>query len=48
MIIKRSGAWYEYDGVKIAQGRESAKNFLVDNPNKTAEILEKIKATPNI
>lgn len=47
-IIKRSGAWYEYEGVKIAQGRESAKNYLSDNPEKAAEILEKIKNTPNL
>ncbi|MCQ2086990.1 MAG: recombinase RecA [Bacilli bacterium] len=47
-IIKRSGAWYEYDGVKIAQGRESAKSYLVDFPEKCAEILDKIKAAPKI
>ena len=47
-IVKRSGAWYEYEGVKIAQGRESAKVYLVDNPDKCAEILEKIKAAPKI
>jgi len=47
-IVKRSGAWYEYEGSKIAQGRESAKNYLIDNPEKTKEILEKIKASPNL
>ena len=47
-IIKRSGAWYEYDGVKIAQGRESAKAYLADFPEKRNEILEKIKATPKV
>mgnify|MGYP003296480032 CR=1 FL=1 len=47
-IVKRSGAWYEYEGVKIAQGRESAKAYLVDNPDKCVEILEKIKAAPKI
>lgn len=47
-IIKRSGAWYEYDGSKIAQGRESAKAYLVDFPEKCAEILEKIKTAPKI
>ncbi len=48
MIVKRAGAWYEYDGVKIAQGRESAKAYLQDNPDKCAEILEKVKTAPKI
>ena len=47
-IVKRSGAWYEYEGTKIAQGRESAKAYLVDFPDKCAEILEKIKTAPKI
>ncbi|MDF1866068.1 MAG: recombinase RecA [Saprospiraceae bacterium] len=42
-IIKKSGAWYSYNGAKIAQGRESAKNFLVDNPEVALEIEAKIK-----
>jgi len=37
-IVEKSGAWYEYDGNKIAQGREAAKQFLRDNP----KILDKI------
>ena len=47
-IVKRAGAWYEYDGIKIAQGRESAKSYLMDNPEKCAEIFDKIKAAPKI
>ena len=43
-IIGKSGAWYSYGGSKIAQGRESAKNFLLDNPEVAAEIETKIKA----
>lgn len=42
-IIKKSGAWYSYDEAKIAQGRESAKQFLDDNPGVAAEIEHKIK-----
>lgn len=38
-IIQKSGSWYSYDGTKIAQGRESAKQFLMDNP----ELMEKIE-----
>lgn len=37
-IVQKSGAWYEYGGAKIAQGREAAKQYLRDNP----KVLEKI------
>ena len=43
-IIQKSGAWYAYDGAKIAQGRDAAKRFLEDNPELAVEIEEKIKA----
>ena len=43
-IIGKSGAWYSYEGAKIAQGRESAKQFLMDNPEVAHEIEAKIKA----
>ncbi|MCQ2815026.1 MAG: recombinase RecA [Bacilli bacterium] len=42
-IIKRSGAWFEYQGNKIAQGKDAAKNYLKSNPEVNEEILEKIK-----
>ncbi|GJM34980.1 MAG: protein RecA [Saprospiraceae bacterium] len=42
-IIQKSGAWYSYDDAKIAQGREAAKNFLMDNPELSVEIEAKIK-----
>ena len=42
-IVKKSGAWYSYGGSKIAQGRESAKNFLKDNPEVASEIEGKVK-----
>jgi recombination protein RecA len=42
-IIDKSGSWYAYSGSKIAQGRESAKNFLADNPEVALEIEQKIK-----
>lgn len=37
-IVEKSGAWYAYDGAKIAQGREAAKKYLEDNP----KIMDKI------
>ena len=43
-IIKKSGAWYSYDDAKIAQGREAAKQFMMDNPEVADEIEAKIKA----
>ncbi len=43
-ILGKSGSWYSYDGTKIAQGREGAKQFLLDNPEVMEEIANKIKA----
>jgi recombination protein RecA len=42
-VIQKSGAWYSYNGAKIAQGREAAKLFLDDNPEVALEIELKIK-----
>ncbi len=42
-IIQKSGSWYSYNGTKIAQGRESAKQFIHDNPELGLEIEQKIK-----
>jgi recombination protein RecA len=43
-IISKSGAWYGYDDAKIAQGREAAKQFMLDNPEVADRIEEQIKA----
>ena len=32
-IIKKSGAWFSYEGAKIAQGRDNARKYLKDNPD---------------
>lgn len=42
-IIKKSGAWFSYNGQKIGQGRENAKEYLRSNPDIMKEIEEKIK-----
>ncbi len=42
-IIQKSGAWYSYNGAKIAQGRDAAKQFLHDNPEMALEIETRIK-----
>ena len=39
-VINKSGAWYAYNGEKIGQGRENAKNFLKQNP----DILNAVEA----
>ena len=42
-IINKSGAWYAYNGEKIGQGRENAKQFLKDNPQICAEAEAKVR-----
>ncbi|MFN4081636.1 MAG: recombinase RecA [Saprospiraceae bacterium] len=42
-VLQKSGAWYSYNGAKIAQGRDAAKQFMHDNPETAAEIEQKIK-----
>ncbi|NBI90507.1 recombinase RecA [Lachnospiraceae bacterium] len=42
-IINKSGAWYAYDGNKIGQGRENAKQYLRDNPEICNEIEHKVR-----
>jgi recombination protein RecA len=42
-IVKKSGAWYTYEGEQLGQGRENAKQFLADNPEVMVEISERVK-----
>ena len=42
-IIGKSGAFYSYNGNKIAQGREKLRIFLKENPEIMAEIEQKIR-----
>ena len=42
-IIQKSGSWYSYEGTKIAQGRDAAKQFFLDNPELAWEIEQKVK-----
>ncbi|GIF61595.1 protein RecA [Asanoa iriomotensis] len=41
-IIRKSGAWYTYDGDQLGQGKEKAREFLKENPDVAAEIEKKI------
>jgi len=43
-LIKKSGAWFTYEGDQLGQGRENARNFLRDNPELAREIEGKVKA----
>lgn len=43
-IINKSGAWYAYNGEKIGQGRENAKNYLKENPLICEEVDAKVRA----
>ncbi len=42
-IVKKSGAWYTYEGEQMGQGRENAKGFLADNLELMIEISEKVR-----
>ncbi|PZF79763.1 recombinase RecA [Jiangella anatolica] len=42
-IVRKSGAWYTYEGDQLGQGKENARNFLKDNPDLADEIEKKIK-----
>jgi recombination protein RecA len=41
-ILTKSGSWYSYEGTKLAQGRDAAKNILRDNPDLADEIEAKV------
>jgi recombination protein RecA len=41
-IVKKSGAWYTYEGDQLGQGKENARKFLIDNPDIAQDIENKI------
>ena len=47
-IVEKSGAWLSYDGNRIGQGRENAKQFLKDNPKIADEIERAIRANAGL
>jgi recombination protein RecA len=42
-LVRKSGAWYTYDGDQLGQGKENARTFLRDNPDLANEIEKRIK-----
>jgi recombination protein RecA len=47
-ILEKSGAWYAYQGEKIGQGRDNAREFLRENPDLSVEIENKVRASLGI
>jgi recombination protein RecA len=47
-IIDKSGAWYAYNGEKIGQGRDNAREFLRENPELAFEIENKVRESLGI
>ncbi|MEY4380230.1 MAG: hypothetical protein RLZZ378_633, partial [Actinomycetota bacterium] len=42
-VVKKSGAWFTYEGDQLGQGKENARTFLIDNPELANEIEAKIR-----
>jgi recombination protein RecA len=42
-FIKKSGAWFTYEGEQLGQGRENVKVFLSENPQLMAEVDERVR-----
>jgi recombination protein RecA len=47
-VVKKSGAWYTYEGEQLGQGREKAKDFLTENPAVMVEIDSKIRTLSGV
>lgn len=47
-VVEKSGAWFSYDGTRIGQGRENAKNYLRNNPATADAIEAKIRGNAGL
>jgi recombination protein RecA len=47
-IVGKMGAWYDYNGEKIAQGREAAKQYLKDHPEVLTDIAAKVREAAKV
>ena len=47
-VVEKSGSWYSYDGTRIGQGRENAKNYLREHPEVANAIENKVRANAGI
>ncbi len=42
-FVEKAGAWFSYDGERMGQGRENSKQYLLDNPDKYAQLEKQIR-----
>jgi recombination protein RecA len=47
-IVEKSGAWFSYEGQRVGQGRENAKQFLADNPDIAARIEGQVRQSAGL
>jgi recombination protein RecA len=47
-VVEKSGSWFSYDGQRIGQGRENAKQFLKDNPEIAVAIEQAVRANAGL
>jgi recombination protein RecA len=47
-VVEKSGAWFSYDGQRVGQGRENAKQFLRNNPAVAKSIEDKVRANAGL
>ena len=46
-IVKKSGSWFSYEGTKLGQGRDAAKQMVADNPELAEELEARIMEAMN-
>jgi recombination protein RecA len=46
-LVEKSGSWFSYDSVRIGQGRENSKTFLIENPEMSAKLEAAIRGKTN-
>ncbi|HEX2850571.1 MAG TPA: DNA recombination/repair protein RecA, partial [Acidimicrobiales bacterium] len=47
-LVKKSGAWYTYEGEQLGQGRENVKTFLAESPELMIELYERVRKAAGI
>jgi recombination protein RecA len=47
-IVEKSGAWYSYNGERIGQGRDNARQFLKDNPAMAIDIENRVRESMGV
>jgi recombination protein RecA len=47
-VVEKSGSWFSYDGQRIGQGRENAKQYLKDNPEIAQAIEQAVRANAGL